>query len=173
MSQIRHIYGVKFKALKSGGVKFWTNITSAGHVDELRSISCWVARVWRDLDHAGALLLGQHLAQVHHHVPQLRPRNEPVACKPRTVHKVYTSPQLFERSSKPTVDIKDTESLSDVHFCCKGINLCRITDHATKHTPRLSAISSLLINILLISFVLQNIVGTNCNCIVCPHLTCH
>ena len=173
MSHITHFYIVKFKAWKSGGVRFWTNITSAEHVGELRSISCWVARVWRDLDHAGALLLGEHLAQVHHHVPQLRPRNEPVACKPRTVHKKYTSHQLFERSSKPTVDIKDTESLSDVHFCCKGINLCRITDHVTKRTPRLSAISSLLINILLISFVLQNIVGTNCNCIVCPHLTCH
>ena len=33
-------------AWKSGGVKFWTNITSAGHFDELRSISCWVTRVW-------------------------------------------------------------------------------------------------------------------------------
>ena len=30
MSQIRHFYGVKFKAWKSGGVKFWTNKAKAG-----------------------------------------------------------------------------------------------------------------------------------------------
>ena len=97
----------------------------------------------------------------------------PLPANQELYTKCTLPPKLFERSSKPTVDIKDTESLSDVHFCCKGINLCRITDHVTKHNPRLSAISSLLINILLISFVLQNIVGTNCNSIVCPHLTCH
>ena len=66
----------------------------------------------------------------------------PLPANPELFTKCTLPHQLFERSSKPTVDIKDTESLSDVHFCCKGINLCRITDHVTKHTPRLSALSS-------------------------------
>ena len=176
MSQIRHFYGVKFKAWKSGGVKFWTNITSAGHFDELRSISCWVARVW----------------------------GEPRPCwrtPPRSAPRPSSSSRASAPSSKWTRCLQTKNCTQSVHFpppnylrdpqnqpsISKTQKASRMSTSAVRASTYVESLIMwqntppsqdfyniiLLIDILLISFVLQNIVGTNCNCIVCPYLTCH